>query len=88
MSVLAAVLFAVGVFACSAPDGYAPRQKVNVYNASGSCTYQSQQVYHATNMCDAFCICYINDIYYVSKSDKSGYGYMFWYKGQPYYFNM
>ena len=94
MSVLAGVLFACVVFACTPPDGYSFRQKVTVYNADGESQTVPASVYHATNACDAYCVCFkltyggYDDIYYVSKSDKGGYNYMFWYYGKPYYFNM
>ena len=90
MTLFAIILFAGAIFACDAPDGYAERQKVQVYYSNGNSVGAGgiAQVYHATNMCDAYCICYKDEIFYVSKSDKSGYGYMFWRSGSAYYFNM
>lgn len=86
MSLFAAILFAGVVFACDAPNGYTERQLVNVYKNGKY--MDACQVYHATNACDAYCICYAGRIYYVSKSNIDGYGYMFWCNGQPHYFNM
>ncbi len=87
MSLFAAILFAGAVFACNVPNGYTERQTVRVYtnwgSSSSSCT-----VYQATNACDAYGICFAGCWYYVSKSNKEGYGYMFWCNGDPYYFNM
>lgn len=89
MTVFAAILFAGVIFACDAPEGYTERQKVYVYHENGSGTAVGAcQVYHATNMCDAYCICYRREIYYVSKSNKDGFAYMFWCGSGPMYFNM
>ena len=78
---------------CTPPEGYSFRQDVAIYTQSGEKWRFNAEVYQATNACDAFCICFTftagnSNIYYVSRSDKSGYGYMFWYNGNPYYFNM
>ena len=88
MSLFAAILFAGAVFACSAPDGYTYRQ-----NAYAKCLRTSSgfniKVYQSSKMCDAFCVCYNSNIYYVSASNKDGYKYMFYDdRGDACYFNM
>ena len=88
MSLLAAIFFMGVVFACDVPSGYTERQKVFVYNEAGGQGSYSCQVYHATNMCDAYCICFIGEIYYVSRSDNAKYKYMFFADNKKYYFNM
>ena len=88
MSLFAAILFAGAVFACNVPNGYTERQIVRVYDNTGR-SNSTWTVYQATNARDAYGICYAEGWYYVSKSNKEGYGYMFWSKnGYPYYFNM
>ena len=89
MSLFAAILFAGAVFACNVPNGYTERQTVRVYTNGGSSS-STWTVYQATNTkaCDAYGICFRGFWYYVSKSNKEGYGYMFWMNGYPYYFNM
>ena len=87
MSLFVAILLASVVFACKIPDGFTERQVVQVYNdAGGACG--STYVYQSTNACDAYGICYGGGWYYVSKSNKEGFGYMFWSGGRPHYFNM
>ena len=62
MSLFAAMLFVCTVFACNVPDGYTQRQEVAVYysNENYRC---GAMVYQATNMCDAYCICFLESIY-------------------------
>ena len=88
MSLVAAILFAGVVFACRIPDGFTERQQVRVYY-DGKGTGSSCYVYQASNACDSYGVCFDGCWYYVSKSDKEGYKYMFWtYGGSTYYFNM
>ena len=86
MSLFAAVLFAGIVFAaCNIPNGFVERQEVSVYTGKYMGSYM---VYQASNACDSYGICYGGKWYYVSKSDKDGYGDMFWVDNQKHYFNM
>lgn len=89
MSLFATILFAGFIFACNIPDGFTERQQVRTY-WNGDPNYYSTTcyVYQATNACDSYGVCYDGCWYYVSKSNKDGYGYMFWCNGNPIYFNM
>ncbi len=88
------LLVAGAVFACNVPDGYSYRQDVVVVDSGGGKCQVAGAVYHAVNSCDAFGICFqigygsSKSWYYVSKSDKDGYKYMFWYYDRAMYFNM
>ena len=95
MSLVAAVLFAGVVWAsCDIPSGYSYRQNVRVFDKKGEVAGVSPtKVYHADNACNAFWVCFAwtysnQQGCYVSDSDKSGYKYMFWCNGEPFYFNM
>lgn len=89
MFLLFAVLFAGIVFACEAPQGYTERQRVSCVCGEGCYNTGKHMVYHSTTMCDAYCICFIGEIYYVTKSDNENLGkYMFWVGRKKWYFNM
>lgn len=93
VSLFVAIFLAGMVFAaCDVPNGYNERQQVTAYvlwDTGNVASRNTVTVYQANNMCDAFCVCYYNYIYYVSRSDNSNYRYMFWDNdGIPHYFNM
>ncbi len=92
MSLVAAILFATAVFSCDVPKGYTERQRVKVFvYQDGKRSHVSSNciVYQSTTACDSYCICVQDRIFYVSKSNKEGYKYMFWYDdGWVGYFNM
>ena len=82
LSTIIAFLFATVIFACDAPDGYTRRQSVTTYvvNDYGQtpCKRSNVEVFQANNACDAFCACHDGRIFYVSRSNRSGYKYMYW----------
>lgn len=90
MSLFAVLMLSVSLCLacdCNIPSGFTTRQEVRVFSSVDNGLGEGM-VYQATNACDSYGICYGCHWFYVSKSDKEGYKYMFWIDGRPHYFNM